>query len=240
MRRCLLCVLSLILSMLFSMALADSVRVAVDPAHGGDDSGSRAGAVVEKDWNLRFGRAIVQQLKAEGIEASLIREKDESLTIEERVERIHSLGPKLVLVIHADREATGTRSGPLLVVQPPTSGTTFPGLPLWGWMSQDLFSLNVHLARILARHLDLSGEFHTLSDRSAFAREPTSWEGGILCAPHAHLRYLAAPAVVLTPLFLTSKSDIQKYASEEAVADYARKVAKAVKEYIRHDAGEKG
>jgi len=219
-------------SLLIGAAEAE-VLVAIDPAHGGADSGSKAGSAVEKDWNLRFARSIARSLKTAGFEVLLVREKDETLELKERLDRINASDVDLAIVIHADREPSGTRPGPLLIVQPPTAGYDPPGLLPWGWVPVARHRAGVRLAKSLARSLDASAAFQSLSDRSGIGGEPVRWDGGILCASHTNLRYLTTTAVVLTPLFLTSKSDLERYSGDAAVEAFAAKVTEGIRDFLR-------
>jgi len=223
-----------LLSVFLFIGTADAeVLVAIDPAHGGADPGSKAGSAVEKDWNLRFARSIARSLKAAGFEVLLIREKDETLDLKDRLDRINASDADLAIVIHADREPSGTRSGPLLVVQPPTANSDPPGLLPWGWVPVARHRAGVRLAKSLARSLGASTAFQGLSDRSGIGGESVRWDGGILCASHANLRYLTTTAVVLTPLFLTSKSDLERFSGDEAVEAFAAKVTEGVRDFLR-------
>ncbi len=219
-------------------SISQAARIVIDPAHGGSDPGSRAGSVVEKDWNLKFGKAIAKAVQAAGYEPVLLRDKDETLSLERRIERINTTGASVVLVIHADREFSGTRSGAMIVVQPPQGSAALGGLQPWGWMPQGRQRIQVRFAKVLAQSLGLNPAFSTLSDKQGSAGETLSWEGRILCASHVHLRYLAPTSVVLTPMFLTSKEDLRTYADEEALDGFAAKVVKGLQNYFNEGSEE--
>lgn len=208
------------------------MRIVIDPAHGGADPGSKAAGAVEKDWNLRFGKALARAAQEAGLEPVLVRERDETLDWKDRLDRIHQAIAPLVLVVHADRELTGTRRGPLFVIQPPTGPVDPPGLLPWGWVPASRHRASLKLARFMARALGSNPGMQALSDRSGSPGEALTWEGSILCASHVHLRYLNAPAVVLTPLFITSKADLEAFSSDAAVEAFATRVIAGVKEYL--------
>ena len=230
--------IALVLILVFGMmgipsGLFAENRVVIDPAHGGSDPGSRAGSAVEKDWNLRFARSIAKALGAVGIDAVLVRDKDETLDLSQRLERINTANASLALIIHADRDFTSTRSGAMIVLQPPQGVSDPLGLQPWGWLPSWRHRSNTRLAKDLAGVLGIDASFNSLSDKTGCWNERLSWEGRILCASHVHLRYLVQTGLVLTPLFITSKTDLQIYSSEEAVDGFARKVAAGVREYLR-------
>ena len=60
------------------------------PRHGGTDSGAVSGNVKEKDLTLMISRYMLQQFRNKGIDATLIRNDDESISPSERVNRILS------------------------------------------------------------------------------------------------------------------------------------------------------
>jgi N-acetylmuramoyl-L-alanine amidase len=51
--------------------------------------------------------------------------------------------------------------------------------------------------------------------------------------PHQDLRYLSKPALVLTPLFLTSAGDLKKFSEAAALDDFAVKVVQGVGDYLQ-------
>jgi N-acetylmuramoyl-L-alanine amidase len=218
-------------------AASSQVRVAIDAAHGGADPGSRSGSAIEKEWNLRFAKAVAKALKDAGFMPVLVREKDETLELKDRVDRLNAAEAALAIVVHADRDLTGTRRGPLLVVQPPTGAPDPPGLLPWGWVPTWRHRSSVRLAKSLARSLGVGASFNALSDRGGSGGETLSWDGRILCASHANLRYVTAPAVVLTPLFLTSKADLEAFSDDSSVEAFATRVVTGVQEFL-HAGGE--
>ncbi len=60
------------------------------PRHGGTDSGAVSGNVLEKDLTLVISKYMLQQFRNKGVDATLIRNTDESLSPSERVNRILS------------------------------------------------------------------------------------------------------------------------------------------------------
>ena len=46
--------------------------------------------------------------------------------------------------------------------------------------------------------------------------------------PHQSLRNLTLSSVVILPMFLTSSSDMKRFAKQEGVNDFASKVAKGL------------
>jgi N-acetylmuramoyl-L-alanine amidase len=217
-------------------ALADSKpQVIIDPGHGGADAGSKDGSEVEKDWNLKFAQALDKAFEAAGYQVLMTRNSDKAVDPEDRLNMINSSSAKAVLVIHADREFTRTQNGPFLVVEPPnqTAATSNPDAiaPL-GLITPLQFRSSLKLAVDIGLKLGMNTSLSDLSD-SRGAVEALSPYGKVACLPHQSLRYLSKPAVVLTPLFLTSASDLKKFSDSDALDAFAAKVVHGVNSYLQ-------
>jgi len=97
-------------------APADSDRdvvVAVDAGHGGLDSGAIGrGGTQEKDVVLAIARALALRINAEpGMHAVLTRNRDEFLTLLERIHRAQLARADLFVSVHADSIRNSTVSG---------------------------------------------------------------------------------------------------------------------------------
>ncbi len=79
--------------------------VAVDAGHGGIDAGAKGATtdVEEKTITLDFARALVDRLnKEKGVKAFLTRDKDEFISLSERVVIARQRGAQLFISLHAD------------------------------------------------------------------------------------------------------------------------------------------
>ena len=65
-------------------------KVVIDAYRGGDDVGSSANGIVEKDYNLDISKYIYDRLKSLNIPVSITRNTDETLDMTARVNRIKS------------------------------------------------------------------------------------------------------------------------------------------------------
>jgi N-acetylmuramoyl-L-alanine amidase len=224
-------------SLLFLSTAWAGPRIVLDAAHGGDDTGVKAGGVTEKDWNLDFAKELAKALDEAGFTPVLTRKKDETLPQERRDESINTAQASAVLVIHAEREWSGTRKGPLIVVQPPNRPEAGGGdLPRWGFVSPLEYRTSLKLARSIAQGLGLGSDLSALSDSRGSAGERVSEEGRVLCLSHAGLRNLTPSAVVLIPLFLSSLEDRKALSEGEARAAFIAKVVQGLKEHFQMDA----
>ncbi len=65
-------------------------KVVIDAGHGGDDPGTIANGIVEKDYTLLISKYIKKRLDELGINASLTREVDENLNPSNRPKKVQS------------------------------------------------------------------------------------------------------------------------------------------------------
>lgn len=66
-------------------------KVIIDPGHGGNDPGTSANGIVEKDYNLLISKYMSKRLNELGIPNTLTRSTDETLSPTNRVNRIKSI-----------------------------------------------------------------------------------------------------------------------------------------------------
>lgn len=229
-----------LLSILLTLFLAATSvqakpRIALDASHGGSDTGVKAGSQVEKEWNQKFMQALAKAFDAEGYEVVLIRKRDETIAPDRRVELTNTSQASVVIILHADREWTGTQRGPILVVEPPSrpEAADTGEIQRWGFIPQSQYRSGLRLARAIAKELGVGVEFSNISDSRGLAGEASSPDGRIFCLPHQSLRYLTVPSLVLTPMFLTSAPDVKRFSSAESLANFAAKVVRGVNEYFQ-------
>ncbi|MEJ0006138.1 MAG: N-acetylmuramoyl-L-alanine amidase [Steroidobacteraceae bacterium] len=89
------------------------IVIAVDAGHGGEDPGATGHAGVhEKDVVLAIARALARRINSEpGMRAVLTRDRDEFLTLRERIRRARAAPADLFISIHADSIANSAVSG---------------------------------------------------------------------------------------------------------------------------------
>lgn len=66
----------------------NNTKVIVDAGHGGIDSGAVGNGLLEKDLNLQAGKYLYQRLQELGIPSVIIRDTDEYLPKNPRIERV--------------------------------------------------------------------------------------------------------------------------------------------------------
>ncbi|CDF57228.1 N-acetylmuramoyl-L-alanine amidase [Thermobrachium celere] len=75
-------------------------KIVIDAGHGGRDLGHVNGDFVEKDLNLNIALKLCELLKLKGAECILTREKDEDVTLSDRVKLINKRRPDIFISIH--------------------------------------------------------------------------------------------------------------------------------------------
>ncbi|WP_127846756.1 N-acetylmuramoyl-L-alanine amidase family protein [Psychroflexus aestuariivivens] len=96
------------LCLMFSFAYAGEcnpdkkLRIVIDAGHGGADNGSGAELVTEKEIVMDVSKQLKDLAVNRNIEIILLRESDEYLSLSERVEKIKTLKPDLVISLHAN------------------------------------------------------------------------------------------------------------------------------------------
>jgi len=84
--------------------------VVIDPAHGGDDPGAALGdGLFEKDVTMAIARRIRNELEQRGIAATLVREGDATLTIDQRAAVANASRLGLYISVHVDTLGSGVR-----------------------------------------------------------------------------------------------------------------------------------
>jgi N-acetylmuramoyl-L-alanine amidase len=86
------------------MIISSMRKVVLDPGHGGTDSGAIAldNKYYEKTINLEVAKLIQQKLMKKDVYVYMTRTKDETLTLEERVNYSNEINPDIYVSIHAN------------------------------------------------------------------------------------------------------------------------------------------
>lgn len=79
--------------------LAEPV-VMIDPGHGGSDGGMVRNGLLEKDWTLKLGIALAEELRERGHKVALTRDMDSTIPLEERPVLVNAAPRMALLSIH--------------------------------------------------------------------------------------------------------------------------------------------
>ena len=63
-------------------------KIVIDASHGGDDIGNNANGIIEKDISLDISEYMKNRFESMGVPVTMTRETDETLSPEDRVNRI--------------------------------------------------------------------------------------------------------------------------------------------------------
>jgi len=87
-------------------------RIVVDAGHGGQDPGAIGpGRVREKDVTLAIATRLARQLRGDGFEVVLTRDRDRTLALEERTALANTAGADLFVSVHANAHPRRNRVG---------------------------------------------------------------------------------------------------------------------------------
>ncbi|WP_411036171.1 N-acetylmuramoyl-L-alanine amidase [Shinella sp. BYT-45] len=218
--------------------------VAVDAGHGGIDNGAR-GAVTkteEKHVTLAFARHLAETLNTlPGTRAFLTREKDEFLSLSQRVQLARSEGANLLISIHADTlKQKDIRGATVYTISDKASDSLAASLAERENLSDQIAGISfvdepAEVADIL---LDLTRrETQAFSINLAQSVVNTfKNEVMLINNPHRHagFRVLTAPdvpSILLELGFMSNKEDEQLLIDPAWQKKVAGLVAKAVDEY---------
>ncbi|HEY1272327.1 MAG TPA: N-acetylmuramoyl-L-alanine amidase, partial [Terriglobales bacterium] len=101
----------------------------IDPSHGGDERGAAlSDTLAEKDVTLAVARRIRQELENRGLSASILRDGDTTMTLDQRASAANAAHPAIYISVHAAGEGTGVRVFTALM---PSGGETRGAFVAW-------------------------------------------------------------------------------------------------------------
>lgn len=100
----------------FNLAAADpthptKIKVVIDAGHGGKDTGAQSNSILEKQIVSDVSAQLKELCIDKNIEIILLRTKDEFMSLQERISKIKSLSPDLVISLHANYSSNRERNG---------------------------------------------------------------------------------------------------------------------------------
>lgn len=218
--------------------------IAVDAGHGGIDNGARGGVTKteEKNVTLAFARQLAEALnKLPGTRAILTRDKDEFLSLSQRVQLARNEGANLLISIHADTlKQKDIRGATVYTISDKASDSLAANLAERENLSDQIagISFSDEPAEVADILLDLTRR-ETQAFSINLARSVVSTfrnEVLLINNPHRHagFRVLTAPdvpSVLLELGFMSNKDDEQLLIDPAWQKKVAGLVAKAVEEY---------
>ena len=104
-------------------------RIVVDAGHGGEDPGAISGNLREKDYNLRAANYMYNRFKELGVPVVITRDSDVTLSRQERLNTMRSLGTDPNVIILSNHINAGGGEG-AEVVYPLRTSSTLPRMIL--------------------------------------------------------------------------------------------------------------
>ncbi|MFV0408614.1 MAG: N-acetylmuramoyl-L-alanine amidase [Paracoccus sp. (in: a-proteobacteria)] len=93
-----------------------ALRIAIDPGHGGIDSGAVVSGLREADLMLAFAQEVTEKLIRAGFEVVLTRRKDVFVGLESRMTEARASGADLLISLHADALPEGQATGAAIFI----------------------------------------------------------------------------------------------------------------------------
>jgi len=152
--------------------------VLIDPAHGGGDIGAAiTPSLAEKDVVLALARQVQHELANRGIAASLLRNSDVAITLDQRATSANAARPALYIALHAANTGRGVHVFTALL---PAANLSPQGFLPWDTAQ--------------AAFLDLSG---SVAGSVAAELESRKLPNTTLLAPLRPMNNIAAPAIAV-------------------------------------------
>ena len=101
----------------------EKYRIVVDAGHGGVDSGAVSGNLLEKDFNLQAANYMYNRFKELGVPVTITRDTDKTLSRQERINTMKSLGTDPNVIVLSNHINAGGGEGAEVVYPLRTSPT---------------------------------------------------------------------------------------------------------------------
>ncbi|SIP98910.1 N-acetylmuramoyl-L-alanine amidase [Rhizobium sp. RU20A] len=218
--------------------------IAIDPGHGGIDAGA-SGATTntpEKDVTLAFARELAGILgKQDGVRVILTRDKDEFLSLSQRVQLARNGGAKLFISLHADTlKQKDIRGATVYTISDKASDHLAASLAERENLSDEIAGvpLDDGPAEVADILIDLTRRETQVFSVNLARSVVSSFEGQIALInnPHRHagFRVLQAPdvpSVLLELGFLSNPEDEKQLLDPAWRRKVAERIAAAVSQY---------
>ena len=197
--------------------------IAIDPGHGGDDSGARGpDSASEKAVTLNLAQILAAELQRE-YKVVLTRSDDSTLDLDQRTALANHHQADLFISIHTGGSFVHSTSGMSIYHYQDFSGEPPPRKPdkntpiLWD--------------QAQSRHLAKSRELAGLINTRLGGLEGVE-ESRIQGAPLLLLQAANMPAVLIEIGCLTNPAEEKKLSDQHFLADLARAIRRAIDEYF--------
>lgn len=217
--------------------------VAIDPGHGGNDTGAVGPTgVKEKDITLALSRALKSQIdKVPGMRAILIRDKDVYLSLSKRVEIAEQHKADLFISVHADAYSTAAPRGGSVYVISQGKGASTPMAKILAMQENaaagvlELSSIETDALNVIA---DMSREKNyekskVLGNRilQEMKKNMKMHKNGLQSANFAVLRQASMPSVLIEAAFISNPIEEKNLTTRAFQQRFAQTVAQGIGNY---------
>ncbi|NQY51661.1 MAG: N-acetylmuramoyl-L-alanine amidase [Piscirickettsiaceae bacterium] len=228
--------------------IRSNIIIAIDAGHGGLDSGALGkGGTKEKDVVLSIAKRLAQLVNNEiGMKAFLIRDKDEFITLRQRIKRAHENSSDMFISIHADS-----------FYNPQARGASVYVLSKHGASSEAAQLLaDKENAAYLSGNISLEDKDDLLASILLDLSQTASLEGSIKVAntilyelkrvSHMHRKHVESaefvvlkspdiPSLLVETAFISNIDEERKLRSTDYQNKLARALMNGIYSYFKHD-----
>ena len=205
------------------LSAVDYWTVVLDPGHGGSDPGARYGrSVDEKRLTLDMAKRVRTKLKDMGVRTEITRDRDRTMSLDERCARAQSLGADVFVSIHFN-STTDPRTGGVETYVVPSVGYPSTGQATAGRIDDTAYpcnrydAANMYLAYCLQRGLVAYGR---AEDR------------GIKRARFHVIKYAACPAALVECGFLSNRREAEHILQDDYRDQLAEGITRGILTYL--------
>jgi N-acetylmuramoyl-L-alanine amidase len=191
--------------------------VVIDPGHGGQDSGTMVGGVLEKDLTLDVAQRVDRLLQAQGVATVMTRVGDSYVSLAERAALTNRVPDCILISIHFNEGNKPAFSG---VETYYADHQLVPGKPLVSWLP--------FLQRAAFQMPNVESQSLAGFVQEALVARTQALNRGTKAQQFYVIANVRHPAVLVEGGFLTNKEDIAKLSS----TDYREQLATAISEGV--------
>lgn len=222
-------------------------RIFLDPGHGGEDNGTKSGAVKEKDIVLKFARLAADELRRRGFTVTFSRTRDVFLPLEIRPKLAKEWNADVFVSIHVNsspsaaaqgtetyilnQEATDAEARKLALLENSiaserTSRESAVQDILWDVEQTSYLQDSAYLAA------DIQKSIVAYADDLMLQKKMGGWKNrGVRQAPFYVLNRAAMPAVLVEIGYLSNSKDRKLMGEKNFQENLAKALAEGVKKY---------
>lgn len=200
-------------------ATASSTQIiALDPGHGGDESGAYYYGIREKDANYRIAELMQEELQAyQGVKTVILRNGDEQLDLATRAQRAKQEGAGLLVSLHLNASTTHASHGASVYISTGTANKESLRQLADCFLGQ-LEHIGLTNAGTFARVTQMGGKRADGSYEDYYGILRYAYQNGI-------------PAVIVEHCYMDAQEDRSYVSTEEGLRKLAKADADAIADY---------